>query len=217
MTGKIHFHPNPWGDEVASLFSKEDGELALRAARSYIEGKLGRKDAVLPDLTPVFKKESGVFVTLSTYPDKSLRGCIGYPEPIMELGQALKDAAISAATRDPRFPMVRLEEMERIVIDVTLLAPPVDIEYESADDLISQIRIGRDGLIARRSGFSGLLLPQVPVEYGWSVEEFISHTCMKAGLHPEEWRRGNVMFQKFQGKVFGEQTPGGEVEEVPLS
>ncbi|MEA3557875.1 MAG: TIGR00296 family protein [Candidatus Thermoplasmatota archaeon] len=198
------------------MFNKEDGELAVRAARAHIERKLGRKDAVLPDPTPVFGKESGVFVTLNTYPGRELRGCIGYPEPIMELGKALKDAAISAATRDPRFPTVRQEEMERIVIDVTLLTPPVDIQYGSTLDLISQIKIGRDGLIARRSGFSGLLLPQVPVEYGWTVEEFLSHTCMKAGLHLEEWRRENVMFQKFQGRVFGEQTPGGEVEEIPL-
>ncbi|MFO8051449.1 MAG: TIGR00296 family protein [Thermoplasmatota archaeon] len=200
-----------------TLFRKEDGELAVRTARSTIEKKLSNEDVEFPSLSSVFKRKSGVFVTLNTYPDKELRGCIGYPEPIMELEKALRDAAVSAASRDPRFPPVRTEEMDRIVIEVTLLTPPKKIEFRSEEDLVSQIKIGRDGLIARKSMYSGLLLPQVPVEYGWNPEEFLSHTCMKAGLHPEEWRRGNVSFQRFQGRVFGEQTPGGKVEEVPLS
>ncbi len=199
------------------MFRKEDGELAVRTARSTIEKKLSNEDVEFPSLSSVFKRKSGVFVTLNTYPDKELRGCIGYPEPIMELEKALRDAAVSAASRDPRFPPVRTEEMDRIVIEVTLLTPPKKIEFRSEEDLVSQIKIGRDGLIARKSMYSGLLLPQVPVEYGWNPEEFLSHTCMKAGLHPEEWRRGNVSFQRFQGRVFGEQTPGGKVEEVPLS
>ena len=76
--------------------------------------------------------------------------------------------------------------------------------------------IGKDGLIARRSFFTGLLLPQVPVEYGWDVEQFLSHTCIKAGLHPDEWRRGDVKFQKFQGRVFGEESPKGPIREIPL-
>lgn len=185
-------------------------------ARSTIEKKLGKEGGSIPEQTSVFRKESGVFVTLNTYPDRNLRGCIGYPEPIMPLGKAIMDVAVSAATRDPRFPPVSLKEMDRIVIDVTLLTPPEKISYGDEEDLKRQIRIGRDGLIAKRSFFSGLLLPQVPVEYGWSVEEFLSHTCMKAGLHPEEWRRGDVEFQKFQGRVFGEREPRGGVEEMPL-
>ncbi|MFW3145875.1 MAG: TIGR00296 family protein [Thermoplasmatota archaeon] len=198
------------------LFALEDGELAVRIARAAIERKLGKEGLKIPDETPVFKKESGVFVTLNTFPDRNLRGCIGYPEPIMALGKAILDVAVSAATRDPRFPPVGLKEMDRIVIDVTLLTAPEKLRYRDEEDLKRQIRIGRDGLIAKRSFFSGLLLPQVPVEYGWSVEEFLSHTCMKAGLHPEEWRRGDVEFQKFQGRVFGEREPKGEVEEMPL-
>lgn len=200
-----------------SLFTDQEGELAVRIARAIIEKKLGKKDIKVPEGTGHFLDRSGVFVTLNTYPGKELRGCIGYPEPIMALGKAIKDVAVSAAERDPRFPPVTLEEMRSIVIDVTLLTPPVDIKFRSEDDLINQVVIGRDGLIARKSFLSGLLLPQVPVEYNWSVEEFLSHTCMKAGLHPEEWRRGDVSFQKFQGKVYGEGSPGGPVSEIPLS
>ncbi len=185
-------------------------------ARAAIEKELGNKDIKIPEGTKPFKTESGVFVTLNTFPERELRGCIGYPEPIMALDKAVKDAAVSAALRDPRFPSVKIGEMDRIVIDVTLLTRPENIKYQDDEDLIRQVKIGRDGLIARKSFHSGLLLPQVPVEYDWTVEDFLSHTCMKAGMHPEEWRRGDVSFQKFQGKVFGEGSPRGHINEIPL-
>ncbi|MBN1390538.1 MAG: TIGR00296 family protein [Candidatus Thermoplasmatota archaeon] len=203
-----------WG---ARLFTDQDGEMAVRMARAVIENELGRKEIGLPSVSRQFDMDSGVFVTLNTYPEKNLRGCIGYPEPVMALGRAIKDVAVAAALRDPRFPPVRPEEMDRIVIDVTLLTPPQDIRCSDMEDLPGQVKVGRDGLIARKGFRSGLLLPQVPVEYGWSVEEFLSHTCMKAGLHPDEWRGGDVAFQRFQGKVFGEETPRGKVVEIPLS
>jgi uncharacterized protein (TIGR00296 family) len=199
------------------MFTEKDGELAVRIARSVIEKKLGGEDIQVPKGTSSFLTKSGVFVTLNTYPGKDLRGCIGYPEPIMALGKAIKDVAVSAALKDPRFPSVRLDEMDSIIIEVTLLTPPEDIDFSDEEDLKRQIVIGRDGLIAKRSFFSGLLLPQVPVEYNWNVEQFLSHTCMKAGLHLEEWRRGDVKFQKFQGKVYGEEYPRGPVKEIPLS
>lgn len=200
-----------------SLFTDQDGELAVRIARAVIEKKLGKKDVQIPKGTSHFHEKSGVFVTLNTYPGNELRGCIGYPEPIMGLGEAIKDVAISAALRDPRFPSVGIEEMDSIVLEVTLLTPPEEIIFQDEGDLKRQVTIGRDGLVAKRSFLSGLLLPQVPVEYNWSVEEFLSHTCMKAGLHPEEWRRGDVKFLKFQGKVYGEESPRGPVKEIPLS
>lgn len=199
-----------------SLFTDQDGELAVKIARAIIEKKLGKKQDI-PEGTRQFHSDSGVFVTLNTYPSKQLRGCIGYPEPVMALGKAIKDVAVSAATRDPRFPPVTLDEMDSIVIDVTLLTPPEDIDYQDEEDLIRKVKIGRDGLIAKRSFHSGLLLPQVPMEYNWSVEEFLSHTCMKAGLHPEEWRRGDVKFQRFQGRVFGEESPRGPIKELPMN
>ncbi len=199
------------------MFNIDHGRIAVRAARANIERKLGLEQIKIPSFPKEFKEDSGVFVTLNTYPDKELRGCIGYPEPVMPLSDAILDTSISAAIRDPRFPKVTLEEMDRIIIDVTLLTPPVDIEYSSPADLISKIVIGRDGLIARRSFHSGLLLPQVPVEWRWDVEEFLSHTCMKAGLPSDQWRKGDVQFQKFSGTVFGEKEPRGEIAEIELS
>jgi len=198
------------------MFSIGDGTIAVRIARGQIEGKIGGRPPAPPKDPPIFEGPSGVFVTLNTYPDRELRGFIGYSEPIMALGKALKEVAMAAATRDPRFPPVRLKEMDSIVIDVTLLTPPERIEYSGPDDLLSKIVIGRDGLIARKGFYSGLLLPQVPVEWGWGVKEFLSHTCLKAGLSRDEWKRGDVEFQRFSGQVFGERAPRGEVVEEKL-
>jgi uncharacterized protein (TIGR00296 family) len=193
-----------------------EGKIAIRMARNNIERYLGAEDVPILEPPESFNQRSGVFVTLNTYPEKDLRGCIGFPEPVLPLKDAIIEASISAATRDPRFPKVRPDEMDRIIVEVTLLSPPEDIEYSSVEELKSSIVIGKHGLIAKRSFYSGLLLPQVPVEWKWDVEEFLSHTCMKAGLSANEWRKGDVKFKRFSGQVFGEKKPRGDVEEIPL-
>jgi len=198
------------------MYSDKEGKRAVELARAAIEKHLGGGSELPSHLPEVFREKSGVFVTLNRYPSRDLRGCIGFPEPIMPLAGAIEDAAVSAATRDPRFPPVSLGEMDRIVVDVTMLTPPERIDHKGPDDLVSKIVIGRDGLIARKGFYSGLLLPQVPVEWGWSVEEFLSHTCMKAGLAPDSWREGNVSFQRFSGYVYGEREPRGQVERMEL-
>ncbi len=119
---------NIWG---LFLFTDDDLIQAVRIARGTIEKHLGRKDAVIPGPPVVFENRSGVFVTLNTFPGKGLRGCIGFPEPVMQLKKALPEVAVSAATRDPRFPRVTLDEMSSIVIDVTILTPPEEITYGS--------------------------------------------------------------------------------------
>jgi len=198
------------------LFTVDEGVQAVRMARANIEKHLGREEVRIPPQPTAFTEPSGVFVTLNTYPGRELRGCIGYAEPIMPLGKALMDVSLAAAFNDPRFPPVGPKEMDRIVVEVTLLTPPEGIEYEGPEDLLKKVIIGQDGLIARKSYRSGLLLPQVPVEYGWDAGAFLSHTCLKAGLAPDEWKRGGVIFQRFSGKVFGERSPGGEIEELEL-
>ena len=198
------------------MITDEDGKAAVKLARAVIRKHLGDKNVRLPVVPKIFKDRYGAFVTLNTFPQRDLRGCIGYTEPIMPLEDAIKDVAKSASTRDPRFPTVKLAEMENIVIDVTILTPPKELSYTSADDLIAKVVIGRDGLIARRGHFLGLLLPQVPIEWNWDVEEFLSHTCYKAGLPPDAWRDGDVEFKAFSGHVFGELRPGGDVERMEL-
>ncbi len=156
-----------------------------------------------------FSFNSGVFVTLNN-PD-GLRGCIGFPMPEKKLSHGIIDAAISAATEDPRFSPVKTNELNDIVFEVTILTPPVKIDVSDSMEYLEKIKVGRDGLIIRHSFSSGLLLPQVPVEYSWSTEEFLQHTCEKAGLENDAWKNKKVKIEKFEGIIFKEETPNGAI------
>ena len=155
-----------------------------------------------------FSYDAGIFVTLSISSD--LRGCIGFPMP-RKLSNALIEASIAAATEDPRFSPVAKDELDKITFEVTVLTPPTEIKVDDPSKLISQIKIGRDGLIVRQGFYSGLLLPQVPVEYGWTEQEFLSHTCQKAGLPNDCWKDKKTTIFAFEGIIFKEETPNGKV------
>ncbi len=200
------------------LFDLERGTFLVKLARDAVEEYLRRgvKIEPPPETPPDLYENRGVFVTLKTYPQKELRGCIGYPEPIMPLVLATIDAAISAATRDPRFYPVGVEELPKLLFEVTVLTPPQPIEVPP-EELPKAIKVGRDGLIVRCGYASGLLLPQVPVEWGWNEEEFLAQTCVKAGLPPNCWLDPRCQFYKFQGQIFTETEPYGEVVEEKIS
>ncbi len=199
------------------MFSDMDGRLAVKIARAAVESHVRRTKSVEPKAPDIFKKNYGVFVTLTTYPDDQLRGCIGYPEPVMPLIDALKDAAVSACSRDPRFPPVAQDELKKIRIEVSLLTPPEEIKVKKPRDYISCVNIGEDGLIMQRGHARGLLLPQVPVEWHWDAEEFLCQCCLKAGLMPDSWLQEDTKIFKFQAEVFSEDKPGGDVKRRSLS
>lgn len=199
------------------MFSDEEGELAVTTARRVIESHVKREKISGLDLPESFKNKFGVFVTLTTHPQDELRGCIGYPEPIISLEDALKDSAISASSRDPRFPPVKSQELGGITVEVSLLTPPEEIKVKRCQDLPNQIHIGEDGLIVQKGWNRGLLLPQVPVEWGWDAEEFLSQTCIKAGLPPDTWLDGDTKVFKFTAEVFSEESPRGKVKRRRLS
>jgi len=199
------------------MFSDKDGKQAVKIARVIIESHVNRTPVPNFDVPEIFKKKYGVFVTLTKYPNDDLRGCIGYPEPILPLIDALKDAAISACSRDPRFPPVTSEELEDVKVEVSLLTPPEEIKVKKQKDLVGCVTIGLDGLIMERGWARGLLLPQVPVEWEWDAEEFLCQACMKAGLSPDAWLQSGTKVLKFQAEVFSEEKPGGEVRRRSLS
>ena len=201
----------------STMFSDEEGKLAVRIARAVVESHVSRTKFVEPKTPAIFKEKSGVFVTLTKNPGDELRGCIGYPEPVMPLIDALKDAAISACSRDPRFPPVRPEELKRVRVEVSLLTPPVEVSVKKPRDYVSCVKIGEDGLIIQRGFGRGLLLPQVPVEWGWDAEEFLCQCCLKAGLMPDAWLQVGTKIFKFQAEVFSEDQPGGDVKRRTLS
>jgi len=191
--------------------SDSDGVVLVKTARRAVTGFLsnGNRIKLEPDLEEKFSFNSGVFVTLNN-PD-GLRGCIGFPMPEKKLANAIVDGAIAAATEDPRFPSVKTNELNDIVFEVTVLTPPVEIDVYDPMEYLEKIKVGRDGLIIRHSFSSGLLLPQVPVEYGWNTEEFLQHTCEKAGLARDTWKNESVKIEKFEGIIFKEETPNGEI------
>ncbi len=200
-----------------SKFSDEEGIRAVRAARYVIESTVKCQD--IPDLKlpASFKNKGGVFVTLKTHPEDELRGCIGYPEPVAALEEALVDSAVSAATRDPRFAPVSPDELPNLVVEVSLLTPPEPIEASSPKELIGKVKVGEDGLIVERGWARGLLLPQVPIEWGWKSEEFLEQTCGKAGLPLAAWKDPKTRFFKFQAEVFSEEKPHGKIRREILN
>ena len=195
----------------------EEGAYLVRLARKTIEVYLSGKSPAPPrDAPEKLKRKQGVFVTLNTYPEKELRGCIGFPLPEYPLLEATMRAAIASATQDPRFPPVTPDELSRIVVEVSALTPPEEIRFEDPKDLPKLIRIGVDGLIIESGGFGGLLLPQVPVEFNWTPEEYLMNLCLKAGLPSTYWLTGKIKLYRFTAQIFEEESPKGRIVEKKL-
>jgi len=199
--------------------SKDEGSVVVSTARKAILHYLNTARRITPpEVSGRLREKRGVFVTLNRVKGgvRALRGCIGYPLPVMPLIEATIAAAISAAVEDPRFPPVDPSELGEIQLEVSVLTRPETIHEGDRRKLPKHVRVGVDGLIAE-SGFNkGLLLPQVPVEWGWDAEEFLGQTCLKAGLPTTSWLEMDVKIQRFQAQIFEEIEPGGEVEERPL-
>ncbi len=192
-----------------------EGEFLIQTARKTINQYIKRGITIKPPSnTPIkLRQKAGIFVTLNTLSDGSshLRGCIGYPEPIFPLIEATIESAINAAVKDPRFNPLREEEISHITIEVSILTPPELISNQETSNYVNIIRIGQDGLIIERGWNKGLLLPQVPIEWGWDVEEFLAQVCFKAGLPPDMWLVEGTKIYRFQAIIFQELDPNGTV------
>ncbi len=197
---------------------RREGEYLVRRARDVIQSRLiGEQPPPAAEVSPGLTEKRGAFVTIRTHPENRLRGCIGFPEPIYPLHVAVERAALAAAFEDPRFPPLTLRELPVITIEVSVLSPLKRLKPESAEDLPKMIVIGRDGLVVRKTPFSGLLLPQVPVEEGWGPLEFLDYSCLKAGMEPGCWRDPGVEVYSFTAQIFAEESPLGNIVEIRLS
>lgn len=194
------------------MLDLSEGEKAVKLARKAITKFLSSKEIIKDEYEGIFSEDRGVFTTLNI--TNELRGCIGFPYPIQRLDKSIIESAIAAATQDPRFPPVKLEELDDITIEVTVLTPPEKIESERREDLPSMIEVGKHGLIVKFGNNSGLLLPQVAVEYNFDALTFLSQTCYKANLPLNCWMDERVEIFKFEGQIFQEVEPIGEVREV---
>lgn len=191
------------------MISSKEGETLIKAARQAITLGLEGKNFELKG----FEEKRGIFVTLHSYPEHELKGCIGFPEPVFPLNHALAQAAKAAAFSDPRFKPVDKKDMDKLIIEISVLTKPEPVKVKTWKDYLKKIKIGKDGLIVESQGYKGLLLPQVAVEQKWGVEEFLSFTCQKAGLPPEAWKDiKNVRVYAFQAEIFSEKKPNGEIE-----
>lgn len=142
------------------------------------------------------KRKQGAFVTL--YKNGNLRGCIGLIEPSDKpLWQVVRDMAVAACSQDPRFNPVTKDELSNLHYEVSVLSVPQVI-----DDW-HKIVLGRDGVIIQKDFHSGVFLPQVATETGWSLEEFLAQLCwQKAELAPDEYKSKDVILKVFTAQVF---------------
>lgn len=195
------------------MISDGEGAELVRLARRAVEAYLNESKMIDP---PAAGDRAGVFVTLNYLTrnkEEHLRGCIGFPLPEKSLYESVVEAAIAAATEDPRFPPVDRKELDNIIFEVSVLTPPEEI---TSKDREGEIKIGRDGLILRWKYGSGLLLPQVPVELGWDVDEYLLNICAKAGAPADAWLDPSSKLYRFEAIVFKEIEPRGKVVRLNL-
>ncbi|MFQ6069138.1 MAG: AmmeMemoRadiSam system protein A [Candidatus Aminicenantales bacterium] len=181
---------------MAELLGKPQQQYLLRLAREAIKNHLetGKMLKVKPEYKEVEEKR-GAFVTLKV--NDQLRGCIGYPLPYKPLYETVIEVAVSAATQDLRFMPLTRDELEQTKIEISVLSLPKPVKD------VKEIKVGRDGIIVSRGANKGLLLPQVPLEYDWDLETFLSHGCLKAGLEEDAWKK-DASIEIFQAQVFSE-------------
>ena len=175
--------------------TEDEKEELLSIARKTISEYV--RNGNIPEFnvkSETLKEKSGAFVTLKK--NGKLRGCIGLIIAEEPLFMAIRKMAIKAATQDPRFPPLNPSEVDEIEIEISVLTPFQNVHNTA------EIEVGRDGLMIKKGLMSGLLLPQVPVEYGWNRKTFLEHTCNKAGLPPDAWKDAELW--KFQALVFSE-------------
>ncbi len=214
MRGEEIIHPRE--------LSFEDGVFLVKLARRAVEEKLLKGITIEPpkDTPDHLRKLGMVFTTIETYHGysrRSLRGCIGFLRPIYPLVKAVINSALEAAFNDPRFPPLSKDEVKDVTFEVAVLSVPEEINVDSRWDLPKMIVIGRHGLVVKRGWFQGTLLPQVPIEYCWDEETFLAETCIKAGLPPDCWLDENTVVSVYEGRVFREVEPYGEIEERDLN
>ena len=188
-----------------SLNEKEKDDL-IALARKAVGSAVQQHKAYAPDATKddVLNQERGAFVTLKE--EGNLRGCIGYTSASEPLYLTVRDTAMFAALRDPRFPPVSASELSRLDYEISVLSPLRHVMD------IQEISVGKHGLLMKNGEREGLLLPQVPVEQHWDRARFLQETCLKAGMSPDCWKDESTDIFRFTAVVFGEHRSPNSAE-----
>ena len=183
----------------------EEQKILLAQARESIAAELDGRKPVYYEISQtdgsVLKRPCGAFVSLHKVngTGRSLRGCIGRMTANLPLIETVSLMAREAAFGDPRFPPLKKEEFARCHIEISALSPMSPCPDPR------QVKVGVHGLYIRKGGRAGVLLPQVPVEQGWNLDEYLEYICVKAGLPPGSWKAPDAELLTFTAIVFGEE------------
>jgi AmmeMemoRadiSam system protein A len=191
MTGK---GPVP----AAGDLTTEERHALLQAARASIAAHFRRRRPQLPAASGALAERRGAFVTLHRK-DGELRGCVGLMRSESSLLDTVARMAVAAATEDGRFEPVTEAELADLTIEISALGPLEPIRP-------GDVEVGRHGLLIGYGARRGVLLPQVPVEHGWDRDTFLAHTCWKAGLPEDTWKKPDVELLGFTAAVFSEDS-----------
>ena len=189
----------------------EDGDRAVELAREAVESYVLHGQREHPgSMRDAFYARTGAFVRLqSTRGRGRMRGCAGSYRGKDQLGHAIVDAAIKAASADTGGSEVEPKELESILVSACIVS-----EVTLTKDPVADIELGRHGVAIDRDGKHGWLYPTIPVENDWSVEQFLSRVCRKAKLSPTAWQEEETMVTLIDGQVFRERADGGSVEQL---
>jgi AmmeMemoRadiSam system protein A len=184
---------------MSHVLDPESRQRLIALAHEALEARV--HNAGVPDIDPNLLPEvqRGVFVSI--FRNGELRGCLGRLESPLPLASLVVQLAQAVADSDPRFERVTPQELSEIGLEISVLTREQEV------DSVTEIEVGRHGLIVEQGASRGLLLPQVPLEHGWDRDAFLSQTCLKAGLSADAWRRGARIFV-FEAQVFGERADG---------
>ena len=189
---------------MAFIITNEEKQYLLALARETIAAKLEKREPVLPKQpaeTSALAKPCGAFVTLhikDARGNAQLRGCIGRMIGSTPLEKTVRTMAVEAAFGDPRFSPLTKDEYSRVSIEISALSP-----LEPCPDPRS-VKVGVHGIYLIHRGRGGVFLPQVPVEQGWDLDDYLYHICAKAGLPPGSWEEPSAERYVFTAVVFGE-------------
>ncbi len=193
--------------EKAKWLSEDEGKRLLGVARNTIRNRLFDLEGPQiesKDLPETFQRNLGNFVTINI--EGNLRGCIGHIVPRLPLIEGIRENAINAAFRDPRFPPLTRGEFDRIEIEISILTTPEQLHYADAEDLLRKLRPGIHGVIIKKGFHEATFLPQVWDQLP-AKEDFLSHLCLKAGLSPDTWKTEKLEVSTYQVQAFEEERP----------
>lgn len=177
-------------------------QFLLKLARQTLEHYFDTQKVLKVEVSDEeLKEERGTFVTLTK--KGLLRGCIGHIELMQEIYKDVIENALSAAFEDNRFLPLKKEELGDIEIEISVLTQPQELAYTSVDELLNKLQPLRDGVIIEKGRYGATYLPQVWEDFA-DKEDFLSSLCEKAGLPPDEWRKGELEVLTYQAEVFGE-------------